>query len=163
MTFSIKLTLFAALLAPLAACGGDSTGPDSVSFPTISQSTLDANCIRGTAAPPASVSGSISNADCPVSGTLVGAVDGFWEGWRVRVNSATTVTFAVTSSFDSFLDLFVINVSSPALNNLRIFDDDSGAGLDALFTFTLQPDTEYWIMVSGFDATDTGSFTLAMD
>ncbi|MDH3225373.1 MAG: hypothetical protein OEO23_16750 [Gemmatimonadota bacterium] len=144
-----------------AAYGDSGTGPGlTEGFPNIDQAILSGFCIRGTAPPPAIRPGIIGTNDCPTEGTLVGTGDGYWEGWRVRVSDVTTVTFTVDSEFDSFLDLFQINVANPVLNSLIAFDDDGTGSLDAQLEWTLQPDTEYWILVSGFEALDLGSYTL---
>ena len=152
-----------AMVVGTLACGSDDvTGPDDVTFPTISQSALDAACIRGTAAPTTTVNGSISDTDCLNGTTLVGAgPNGYFEGWRVRVATAASVTFTVDSNYDSFLDLFLIDdLGSAGLMNLLDFDDDGGPGDDAELTASLAPDTEYWIMVSGFEAIDVGQYSL---
>ena len=88
--------------------------------------------------------------------------DSFFEGWRVRVDADAQITFAVDSGFDSVLDLFVIDVANPvlAIGNLVAFDDDGSGALDALLTVDLDANTEYWIVVSGFDAVDVGNYTL---
>lgn len=130
-------------------------------FPTIDQTVLTAYCIRGAASVPAIRAGNLSTIDCPTANTIVGGTDeGYWEGWRVRVSSSEAVTFAVDSDFDSFIDLFQIELANPALTNLVTFDDDSGENGNAALTVTLQPDREYWVLVSGFAAVDLGTYTL---
>jgi hypothetical protein len=87
---------------------------------------------------------------------------GLFEGWRVRVTSPTTVTFEVSSDFDSFLDLYRIPNLSDATSAVFLdFDDDSGSGFDARLTADLQADTEYWVFVSGFDGSEAGSYSLS--
>lgn len=160
---SIRYAITALLLLVLA-CGDSGTGPGSggPEFPSIDAGTLSSNCIRGTAVPPAIRAGNLSQTDCPTLNTIVGVTDGFWEGWRVRVSEAGPVTFSVRSDLDTTLDLFEIDPANPALTlaNLLGFDDDSGENFNAELTFTLEPETEYWILVAGFEAADVGSFTL---
>ena len=172
MLTKISRSLSYLVILTAVACGKDDvTGPGEVEFPTISQSALDGSCIRGTVVLLTSVSGTISTTDCltdltPVGAPIpVGTEPGFFEGWRVRVATSTAVTFSVTSQFDTFLDLFRIDdLSSPVLtfNNLLAFNDDGGAGFDALLTYPLQPNTEYWIMISGFSADELGDYSLAL-
>lgn len=152
--------LVAATTIAALACGDDGgTEPGGVTFPNVPQATLDAYCIRGQGIPPATVSGAITTSDCHDA-----PGDGYYEGFRVRVGSSGAVTFAVASSFDSWLELFRIddlnNIEGSAV--LLAEDDDSGGNLQARLTFTLQPNTEYVIFVSGFDDFETGPYSLAM-
>ncbi|HEV8509649.1 MAG TPA: hypothetical protein VGQ48_04260 [Gemmatimonadales bacterium] len=142
------------------ACGGDkSTGPGGVSFPSIPQATLNQYCIRGQAVPPQTKSGSIATSDCHDA-----AGSPYYEIYRVRVGSSDTVTFRVSSSFDSYLYLIRIDNLSDIEGSavLLASDDDSAGNLDAMLSYTLQPNTEYFILISGLDDTETGSYSLAI-
>jgi hypothetical protein len=148
------------LLMATFACGGDkSTGPGGVTFPSIPQATLNAYCIRGQAVPPQTKSGSIATSDCQDT-----PGEGYWEGFRVRVGTSGTVTFTVTSTFNSYLELFRIDDLDDIENTtfLLVEDDDSAGNLDARLSYALQPNTEYVIVISGWDDTETGSYNLAM-
>jgi hypothetical protein len=74
------------------------------------------------------------------------------------------VTFTVSSAFDSFLVLIRIDDLSdiPGSAVLLASDDDSAGNLDAQLSYTLEPDTEYLILISGLDDTETGSYSLAI-
>lgn len=153
------------LTAMLAGCGDDGTGPENgdVEFPALDAAVTAEFCVRGTAEPTMFVSGELTMADCPTVFPVGFAPDLFYETWRVKVASNRTVTFEVTSGFDSYLDLFrVTNLSAPglSLDNLVDFDDDSGDGSDALISANLLANVEYWVMVSGYEPTDEGPYTL---
>jgi hypothetical protein len=162
-TPSRSLSFPAAALAAsllIAACGGDSTGPEGVQFPDIAASEIALYCIRGEAVPSTSVNGSITSGDCHTGITD----DGYWESWHVRVASSGSVTFSASSSFDNYLELIRVDDVNDIENSsvLIAFDDDSGTDLNATITATLQVDTDYAIIVSGYDDSETGSYTLAM-
>ena len=71
------------------------------------------------------------------------------------------MTLQTDSNFDTFIDVFRIDdLSAPDLGNLLAFDDDGGSGDNARLTLTLQAGTEYWVLVSGYDAVDVGAYTL---
>jgi hypothetical protein len=155
------LLVFGGLL--LAACGDDPTAPEVLApnFPALDAAFATEFCIRGTLAPNNSVSGEISDTDCETVAPVGSGPGSFYEGWRVRVAQAGSVTIQTASGFDTFVDLFRIDdLSAPTLDDLIIFDDDSGAGENGRVTVTLQPGTEYWVMVSGFDADEAGPYTL---
>jgi hypothetical protein len=164
MTSSVK-ALFCVAVFGVLACGGDNgTGPNDetgVTFPAIDPALAALVCIRGQAVPPTSKTGTITDDDCHT--TIVD--DGYWETWRVRVPSATSVTFTVDSGFDSWLELARVGDVNDPVNTLTFLaqDDDSGPGLDAMLTHSLQANTEYIISVSGYDDSETGSYTLHMD
>ena len=155
--------LVLALAQGLAACGeSDTMGVPTQDpiFPNIDQAILDANCIRGTATFPAIRPGNLNTTDCATAGTIIGATDdGYYEGYRVRVTTSTTVDITVQSQYDSFLDVLEYDIATGIIT-LRAFDDDSGGNFQPLLTFTLQPDIEYWVMVSGLSAADVGTYTL---
>lgn len=156
---TLKPLCLAGLALTLAACGDDATGPSD--FPTIDAATLAQFCVRGTISPSQNVTGSISSSDCHNDIQD----DGFFETWRVRVGSEAEVTFEVESNFDSFLELFRIgNLNDVEGSSVFLTEDDDSAGgiadLDARLTWTLQANTEYAIVVSGWDDSELGSYQL---
>ncbi len=160
------LYALAASLIGLACGDDDPTGPG---FPTIDNAILSEFCVRGTLLPPGTGNSSIGTSDCLTDETVakldvpVGAGPGaFFEGWRVRVASQGSVTFEVSSNFDSFLDLYTIpNLTDATSATFLGFDDDGGPGLDARLSATLEPNTEYWVFVSGLTGSETGSYSLS--
>lgn len=162
----IRLAAVALVFMGGAACGDSGTGVPADNFPAIDPAFLQTYCVRGTAPPPAIRAGSLGTLDCSTTGTAVGFnADSYYETWRVRVTEAREVTFSLDSDFDTVLDLFQVSVSNPALsfNEFLAVDDDSGVNLNAELVFNLVPDTEYWIAVSGFEATDVGNYTLSVN
>ena len=147
----------------LTACSDDPTAPEILApdFPTLDAAFATEFCVRGTLAPNNVVSSEISDTDCETVSPVGSGPGSFFEGWRVRVGQTGSVTIQVASAFDSFLDVFRIDdLGAPTLDNLIVFDDDSGAGDNGRVTVTLQAGTEYWVMVSGFEGTDVGPYTL---
>ncbi len=143
------------VLAAAVSCKGDATGPGGLSFPEISALVRETFCIRGNATVGQTKSGSISISDCDDD-------SGYYETYIVKVATARTVTFTVGSGFDSFLLLLEVD-SFSATDMAATFldaDDDSGGGLDAELSFTLEPGVDYVIMVSGLDYGEVGSYTL---
>ncbi|MBX3315689.1 MAG: hypothetical protein KF902_02360 [Phycisphaeraceae bacterium] len=71
---------------------------------------------------------------------------------------------AAGPGFDTFMHLYGPGGFNPAsaLSNVIIGDDDSGAGANSLFTTNLMGGTQYYVVVSGFDNGDFGTFTLQM-
>ena len=163
--FAVALTLLAASCSgatevcsandPLCDAG-TGTGP---TFPTIAQSVLDQLCIRGEAVPNTSKTGSLTSADCPSAILL-----GYFEAWRVRVPSNASVTFQVTSNFDSLLEVYrVDSLADVATSAVLIAEnDDFGSGIDARLTTLLAPNTEYLVLVLGWDEFEQGSYTLSV-
>ena len=148
----------------VAGCGGDDpTAPEVLApdFPALGADFATQFCIRGTLAPDNTVSGELTTDDCETVSPVGSGPGSYFEGWRVRVGQTGSVTIQTGSGYDTFVDLFRIDdLGAPDLENLIIFDDDSGPGDNGRFTITLQVDTEYWVMVSGFDAIDVGPYTL---
>lgn len=162
-----RRVLFAALTLPLILVGcGDSTGPGvDVDFPAIAPADLAQYCIRGQAAPPTTRSGSITVTDCQGGGDPFYGQSGYYDALHVRVANTAAVTFTVDSNFDSWLDLLRVGDVSDIANTLTALasDDDAAPGLDAEITQVLSPDTDYFLRVSGFDDSETGSYTVRMD
>lgn len=157
-----RRVLFAGLIAPLIAlgCGGDSTGPGDVDFPTVSASDMATYCIRGQAVPTASRTGSVSSTDCH-SGV---PDDGYWESWHVRVASTGSVDIEVDGTFDNYLEVISIADVNDIENTSTFIaeDDDSGPGLNAALSVSMQAGTDYAVIVSGYDDSSQGSYTLTM-
>lgn len=85
---------------------------------------------------------------------------------EIQVDAGGSYNFTVTlnSHPDSFAHLYSgsFNPASP-LTNVIIGDDDSGPGSGSFFATTLVPSTSYFVVVSGFDNTDFGTYTLDID
>jgi len=128
-------------------------------FPAIAQSVVDAVCIRGESVPTTSESGSVTSADC-----LSSFGDGYFEAWRVRVGSNANVTFDVSSNFDSLLEVYRVDDPNDYLNSAVLIaeDDDSKPDLNARLTTPLVTNTEYLVLIGGFDDFEQGPYTLSM-
>jgi hypothetical protein len=83
----------------------------------------------------------------------------------VRVNRQRSVTFTVSSQFDSFLSLLRLNsfTNTTADWSFVAEDDDGTGGLDARLTVTLQPNVDYLLAISGFDYNETGPYTIRIE
>ena len=152
--YTTLLTIVAGLLV-LAGCSKDSTGPD-IDFPALPSSLLAGFCVRGEAVIGQTKGGTITDDDCD-------AGDAFFELWRVRVASATTVTFDASSGFDNYLTVVRLNSYTNASADFTVLDenDDRSAGdLNALVSVTLQPGIDYFVSISGYDYSETGSYSL---
>lgn len=153
----LKRTTLLAVLVGGLACKGDSSGPGGgVTFPSLPSGLLAAFCHRGDRTVGQTPSGSVSSGDCD-------AGDSYYEIWRVRVASTQSVTFDANSAFDNFLE--VVRLDSYTADTVYVTqvgenDDRSGTNLNALVTVTLQPNTDYFVSISGYDYTETGSYTL---
>ncbi len=82
------------------------------------------------------------------------------------VNIGASVSFDITAAaagYDTFMTLYV-NSFNPgsALTNAVIADDDAGTGSNSFFTTNLTAATQYYVVVSGFDNADFGTYTLQM-
>ena len=144
-----------ALLVVLAACSKDSTGP-SVTFPPLPSDLLAGFCVQGEATVGQTKSGAVNDDDCD-------AGDSFFELWRVRVAETTSVTFDATSGFDNYLTVVRLNSYTSSSANFTILgenDDRASGNLNALVTVTLQPGIDYFVSVSGYDYSETGSYSL---
>ena len=145
----------------LAAIGHAMVAP-APTFPPVDPELLEGFCIRGSHVPPARVSGNISESDSCHANI---EDDGYFEGWRVRVASSTTITFAVSSVFDSWLELVRIdNLDDPINSVVALAEDDNSAGnLQARLSAELEPNTEYLIVVSGYNDVAQGQYVLDMN
>ena len=146
----------AALLVLGVACSKDGTGPGGVTFPPLPSDLLAGFCSRGEAVAGQTKSGSVTASDCD-------AGDSYYEVWRVRVASPASVTFDATSGLDNYLTIARLESYTSTSETVTIVgenDDRSTSDLNALVTVTLQPNTDYFVSVSGYDYSQTGSYTL---
>jgi hypothetical protein len=111
-------------------------------------------CIRGSLFPPADTDGEIGTGDCADPGA------GFSEAYRVAVNGeeAIPATFVLSSMFSSTLELYEVTDVSDYVNSLTLLE--SGA---AFVEHSLEPGTEYLIIISGDDDTELGEYFLDTD
>ena len=82
-------------------------------------------------------------------------------------DASASVLFDITaaaSGYDTFMHLYGSGGFNPAmpLSNVIIGDDDSGVGANSAFTTNLTGGVQYYVVVSGFDNNDFGTYTLAM-
>jgi len=149
------------LMVLAVACGGGDggTGPNSVTFPPLDASAIAENCIRGNTTVGDDKTGSVTATDCDQ------AVGAYWETWRFRVATARTVTFRVDGpQFDPVLLIAEITISNGDIAGAVVLDgDDDTNGDDPELTIDLVPDTDYMIVILGYDYTETGSYTLHID
>ena len=162
-----RLSRFGAALCVLAvaACGSDSdpASPEDPAglYPDLEASIVTDNCIRGTTQIPGTLNGTLDTGDCSTAGTIYNITDdGYYEIFRVRVGTPRSAIFQVTSGFDSFLDLGLVDLVNSNFQ-LVAFDDDSN-GEDAQLTVNLQPNLEYWLVISGFGPEDVGTYTITV-
>ncbi len=73
--------------------------------------------------------------------------------YELELFEPTVVSIAVTSGFDSYLEVYQGDSSTPLVQ-----DDDSGSGLDAMIQTTLAAGV-FYILVRPYDD-DTGQFKL---
>lgn len=163
-----SLTLVLAFFATIVAgCGGDGNGLGGVLedlFPELPADLLAQVCWRGDVTIGTTVSGEISEADCDAQDVDPEGV-GYYEIWRVRVESRSSVTFDVNSEFDNWLTLLRLvsydpNTQEVVVQFLAENDDRVGGDLNALITYTLSPGVDYFIAVSGYDYLEKGPYTL---
>ena len=162
------VALVAALALAAPGCSGDdSTGPDGdgrPEFPTLDPEVLGYFCVRGESTKGDTESGTLNSGDC-WSSDFDPEDDSYFETWRGRVASSTTVVLDVSSNFDSWLELYElegIDGDTPELTMLAWNDDRNGSDLDAMITMTLHPGRDYFVVVSGYDSGETGPYTLAL-
>ncbi len=135
----------------------DSSGP-SVNFPELPTQLLADYCVVGERTVGQGISSTLSNTDCEYG-------DGsFFEVWRVRVTSSGSYRFAATSTFDNLLAVLRLDsfTTTTAYLTLLANDDDSGTDANALISgVSLAPSTDYFVVVNGYGATDTGPYTVS--
>ena len=159
-----RLALAATITGSLGCGDDDPTGPGSVTFADWPAAVVAGFCVRGTAAVGDTKSGIISDTDCDVA-DVNPADEGYYEIWRVRVASASDVTFDANSTFDNFLAIIRIDGVTATDLNVTVVgenDDRSQNNFNALVTVRLQPNVDYAVVVSGFDYSETGAYTLAI-
>ena len=96
-----------------------------------------------------------------VTGTLVAGDFQFTDGEYYDVyhleGAAGNVTVSLASpDFDTYL---MVGTETGATAE----DDDSGAGLNSMLAFPAQGNTTYIVVVTSFDAGETGQYTLTVD
>jgi hypothetical protein len=165
-TRTLSRLALVATAAVALACGDDDdpTGPGSVTFPDWPATFISAFCVRGTAVVGDTKSGAIADTDCDLDDISPGE-PGFYEIWRVRVASSRDVTFDASSTFDNFLAVLrVTNVTATDADVTLVGqnDDRSAGNTNALVTVRLEPNVDYVVVLSGFDDTETGPYTLAI-
>ena len=145
-----------------AACK-DGNGPDGLTYPDLSAAVRSTFCVMSNVTAGDNPGGVISSADCDANDVDPSDV-GYYEVYIVKVASARSVTFEVSSAFDSYLTLLRLDSFTATSVNLTGLgeDDDSGSGLDAMLSYALQPGVNYVIAVGGYDYTETGSYSLAI-
>jgi hypothetical protein len=152
-----RITLLALLVAGLACKDSSGPGGGGVNFPALPSSLLTAFCHRGNRTVGQTPSGTVNSSDCD-------AGDSWYEIWRVRVASTQSVTFDANSSFDNFLEVVRLDsYSGDTVYVTEVGENDDrtpGSNLNALVTITLQANTDYFVSISGYDYTETGSYTL---
>jgi hypothetical protein len=155
------------VLFPLAlGCGGgDSTGSNGggSTFPPLPSSLLTQFCVRGNRLPGQATSGTIGANDCDAA-DFDPTDDGYFEVWRVRVLTSGTYTITISSNFDSWLEVYQLNSTSPLDLTLIDQNDDRipGVDLDGEVTVQLDPGVDYMVGVSGYDYAQTGPYTLTI-
>jgi hypothetical protein len=164
-TRTVNRLALVATLAVSVACGDDDpAGPGSVTFPDWPATIVTGFCVRGTAVVGDTKSGTVSDTDCDVA-DIDPTLEGYFEIWRIRVASARDVTFDANSVFDNVLSVIRVNAvtaTSVDAEDVGSNDDRSATDFNALVTVRLQPNVDYAVAISGFDYTDTGSYTLAI-
>lgn len=158
--------LLGVMFVSLACGGGDDnggTGPSGLTFPALSSAVKAQFCVRGNATIGANKTGTISATDCDYDVVFTG--QGYFEIWRVRVAQAASVTFTVVApNFDSYIDVGSITIAGGDVTSVtQLGSDDDTNGDDPVLTLDLVPDTDYIVVVSGFDYPDVGSYTLSID
>jgi hypothetical protein len=157
----------ALLVGAVLSCSGDDdpTGIEDLDFPALSSQLIGLYCVRDNVTVGSTPSGTLLSTDCDIDDVSPGD-EGYFEVFLVKVRSTRSVTFTVNSEFDSYLSLLelVAFTSNDADLELLAEDDDSATqnGVDARLTFTLQPDRDYVIALSGFDYAETGNYSLSI-
>jgi hypothetical protein len=159
-----RLALVASLTAVLGCDDDDPTGPGSVTFSDWPAGIVSGFCVRGTSLVGDTKSGIIADTDCDFGDINTGG-EGFYEIWRVRVATAQDVTFDANSTFDNYLAVIRVNAVTATDIDATVIgenDDRSATNLNALVTVRLQPNVDYAVVVSGYDDTEVGAYTLAI-
>lgn len=87
-----------------------------------------------------------------------------YDAWQFVVDTAGVYSLTTTSaSFDTYLHLFQ-NAFDPGnpLGNILAGNDDGGVGLLSRIDYSLNPGTEYFMIISGFGG-DSGPYTGSME
>lgn len=152
----IRVATALLILAPGLGCGDDATGPEDLEFPALSSELRSMFCVRGNLTVGDTRSGNLTDDDCEEDGD-------FFEVYVVKVRSSGTVTFEVSSNFDS--ELFLGRIDWYSNDDVDVTDldedSDSGPGLNARLSYPLQPGVNYVVAISGWGG-DTGPYTLSV-
>jgi hypothetical protein len=156
----------ALLVGALLSCSDDDdpTGIDDLDFPELSSQLISLYCIRDNVTVGSTENGSLQSSDCDIADVSPDD-EGYFEVFMVKVRSTQSVTFTVSSGFDSYLSLLRLVSYTSSDADLELLDeDDDGVeeNGDARLTFTLDPDETYFIALSGFDYLETGNYTLTI-
>ncbi len=166
MQRTIRLATRYAMLAAVIACSGDdATSPNGgVVFDPLPQAMLDAYCVRGTAVIGDTKSGNVNDDDCDAADNDPND-EGFYEIWRVRVADPRVVTFDLSSPFDNYLEVYAMTSHTQTSATVVLMaqnDDRSSGNLNALVSTQLNPGIDYFVVVSGYDYFETGSYSLSI-
>ena len=133
-------------------------------FPQLPPDLLAQVCWRGDVTIGDEVSGEVAEDDCDARDFDPDGW-GYFEIWRVRVESRGSVTFDVNSEFDNWLTLLRLVSYDPDTQEVVVQflaenDDREEGNLNALITYTLSSGVDYFIAVSGYDYVEQGPYTL---
>lgn len=164
-----RLIVPVVLLTAMATVGcGDNdkgpTEPEGVTFPSLPAPLLAEFCVRGNVTKGQVVSDTLTSSDCDAADFDPDATS-YFESWRVRVASSGRVTFDANSEFDNMLGLSRLISYDEATGEIVLSiiaenDDRGPEDLNALVSGMLQPNTDYFISIAGFDYSDTGPYTI---
>jgi len=161
-------TLVLAFAATMVGgCGGDGSGIQGVVgdlFPELPAELLAQVCWRGDVTKGDAVSGDVTDDDCDAQDVDPEGV-GYYEVYRVRVETRESVTFDVNSDFDNWLTLLRLVSYDPDTQEVVVQflvenDDRDASDLNALITYTLSSGVDYFIAISGYDYSEQGPYTL---
>jgi hypothetical protein len=150
------------LLAALPACERDSSGlVGGIGFPALDPELVQLLCVRGDATKGQTKPGEVTASDCDAA-DIDTTADWYFETWRVRVSTTVSVTFDASSDFDNYLDLWRLNADS-SITPIDSNDNRSTTDTNALITATLEANRDYLAIISGFDYSQTGPYTLQFE
>lgn len=144
--------------------GGGLGGVSGELFPQLPADLLTQVCWQGDVTIGDTVSGEITESDCDAHDVDPEGV-GYYEIYRVRVESRESVTFDADSEFDNWLTLLRLVSYDPDTQEVVVQfltenDDREDGNLNALITYSLSPGVDYFISISGYDYLEKGPYTL---
>jgi hypothetical protein len=92
----------------------------------------------------------------PVQGTVAGA-----EGVRYSMSATGGTTYQIEVTLGSLSDS-VLELYAPNGRDMLVSNDDYGGTLSSYIEWTCPSDGEYFVLVRGFSARNTGDFTLSV-